>query len=102
MRAAASLLRGDWRLPLAISLLLTLPYLIAIHGFFYTDDWVHLCGNASIPPWAIWRYFSPRVIWFYRPFQALQFGWLYHAFGLRPAAYNLSLWAMHPAVCTLV
>jgi len=71
--------------------LLSLPYLIAVHNFFFTDDWLHLCYNRSIPPWQVWRYFSPRVIWFYRPFQAMQFGWLYHAAGFQPLALSLLL-----------
>jgi len=87
-----------WWLPLAIGALLSLPYLVAAPGFFYTDDWVHLRYNAAIPPWAVWRYFSPRVVWFYRPLQAMQFGWLYHAVGLHPLAFNLSLWVMHLGV----
>jgi hypothetical protein len=89
-------------LPLAISALLSLPYLVAVRSFFVSDDWVYLTYYGAIPPWQVWRYFSPRVIWFYRPLQALQFGWLYHAVGLQPLAYNLCLWAMHVGVCLLV
>ena len=93
---------GPLWLPLAMSALLSLPYLVAIRSFFVSDDWVYLSYYGSIPPWQIWRYFSPRVIWFYRPLQALQFGWLYHAVGLQPLAYNLCLWIMHVGVCLLV
>lgn len=71
-------------------------------SFFYSDDWVHLEFSRAIPPWQVWRYFSPRVIWFYRPLQTLQFGWLYHLVGLRPFAYNLSLLLMHFGVCLLI
>src|SRR5437016_5367716 len=89
-------------LALAISALLSTPYLLVVRDFFFTDDWVHLQYNGMIPPWQVWRYFSPRVIWFYRPLQALQFGWLYHCVGLRPLAYNLCLLLMHFSVCVLV
>ena len=72
---------GSLWLPLAMSALLSLPYLVAVRSFFVSDDWVYLTYYGAIPPWQVWRYFSPRVIWFYRPLQALQFGWLYHAAG---------------------
>jgi len=85
-----------------MSALLSLPYLVAVRSFFVSDDWVYLTYYGAIPPWQVWRYFSPRVIWFYRPLQALQFGWLYHAVGLQPLAYNLCLWVMHLGVCLLV
>jgi hypothetical protein len=91
---------GWWAL--AVSVVLSLPYLLSVQSFFASDDWVHLSYNRAIPPWQVWRYFSPRVVWFYRPLQALQFGWLYHAVGLRPLAYNLCLWTMHLGVCLLV
>jgi hypothetical protein len=94
--------RGWLCLALLISALLCAPYLLAMRSFFYTDDWVHLLYNGLIPPWQVWRYFSPRVIWFYRPMQALQFGWLYHIVGLHPLAYNLSLMALHLGVCLLL
>jgi hypothetical protein len=85
-----------------ISILLSLPYLLALQNFFASDDWVHLYFNGQIPPWHVWRYFSPEVIWFYRPLQALQFGWLYHAAGLYAPIYNLCLLAMHLGVCLMV
>ncbi len=88
--------------PLALSAFLSLPYLVAVRSFFVSDDWVYLRYYGPIPPWQVWRYFSPRVVWFYRPLQALQFGWLYHAAGLNPVGYNLSLWTMHVGVCLLV
>jgi hypothetical protein len=89
-------------LPLAACTLLSLPYLLAARSFFVSDDWVYLTYYGAIPPWQVWRYFSPHVIWFYRPLQALQFGWLYHTVGLHPLAFNLSLWVMHVGVCWLV
>ena len=89
-------------LALGASTLLSLPYLLVLRGFFYSDDWIYLSFNRAIPPWQVWRYFSPQVIWFYRPLQSLQFGWLYHAAGLHPLAYNLCLWMMHLGVCVLV
>jgi hypothetical protein len=92
----------SWRSALALSALLCIPYLLVLRNFFYTDDWVHLQYNGLIPPWQVWRYFSPQVIWFYRPIQALQFGWLFHTAGFRPLAYNLCLLLMHIAVCMLV
>lgn len=102
-RAECSLLGRRWLwLALGISLFLSLPYLIAVQDFFASDDWAHLNFNQGIPPWQVWRYFSPRVVWFYRPLQALQFGWLYHTAGLHPLAYNLCLWIMHLGVCVLV
>src|SRR5436190_843074 len=101
VRRPTSWTKSGW-LALLISALLSLPYLLSCDSFFSSDDWVHLGYNAAVPPWAVWRYFSPRVIWFYRPLQALQFGWLYHTVGLHPLAYNLSLWVMHLGVCMLV
>jgi hypothetical protein len=94
--------KGSLWLPLAMSALLSLQYLVAVRSFFVSDDWVYLSYYGSISPWQVWRFFSPRVIWFYRPFQALQFGWLYHAVGLQPIAFNLCLWVMHLGVCLLV
>jgi hypothetical protein len=84
------------------SALLSLPYLLTSQSFFSSDDWVHLLYNRVIPPWQVWRYFSPEAVWFYRPLQALQFGWLYHLVGLHPLPYNLCLWGMHLGVCALV
>jgi hypothetical protein len=93
--------RSLW-LAAVVCVTLSLPYLLMVRTFFFTDDWVHLEFNRATPPWQVWRYFSPQVIWFYRPLQSLQFGWLYHAFGLEPLVYNLVLWGMHVGVCLLV
>src|SRR6188472_4208347 len=68
--------------------IISLPYLFSLQNFFSNDDWVHIHHSSRISPCQVWRYFSPQVIWFYRPIQAMQFGWLYHLVGVRPFLYN--------------
>jgi hypothetical protein len=93
---------GSGWLAFGLCCLISLPYLLSLQNFFSNDDWVHIHRSSGIAPRQVWRYFSPQVIWFYRPFQALQFGWLYHLAGVRPFFYNLSALVLHLAVCALV
>lgn len=93
------------RLPALVAavacLLLTLVYLPGLHSFFSNDDWALVYYYGQVEPARFWEYFSPVVIWFYRPLQAMQFGLFYHLFGLNELPYNLSLMAMHLVVCWL-
>jgi hypothetical protein len=82
-------------------LLLTIVYLPGLHSFFSSDDWAFIAQYRSVQPSRVWEYFSPAVLWFYRPLQAAQFGLYYHWFGLDEVPYNLSLLAMHLGVCWL-
>jgi len=83
------------------SILFTLVYLPGLHSFFSNDDWALVYYYGQVRPERFWEYFSPAVIWFYRPLQAAQFGLLYHLFGLNELPFNLSLMAMHLVVCWL-
>jgi hypothetical protein len=83
------------------SLLLTLVYLPGLHSFFSNDDWALVYYYGQVQPARFWEYFSPVVIWFYRPLQAMQFGLFYHWFGLNEVPFNLSLIVMHLTVCWL-
>lgn len=82
-------------------ILLTLVYLPGLHSFFSNDDWALVYYYGQVQPARFWEYFSPVCIWFYRPLQAAQFGLFYHLFGLNELPFNLSLMAMHLAVCWL-
>ena len=85
----------------AACLLFSLLYLPALTSFFSNDDWALVYYYGKIDPVHFWEYFSPKVVWFYRPLQALQFGVLYRVFGLNELPGNLSLLAMHLGVCAL-
>jgi len=82
--------------------LLSLPYLSSLGSFFASDDWILLYHQGRKPPLDLAAHFSPHVVWFYRPLQAIHLSVLYHAFGLDPLPYNLNLLALHLGVCALV
>lgn len=96
---------GSSRVPSLVAavacLLLSLVYLPALNSFFSNDDWALVYYYGQVQPARFWEYFSPVVIWFYRPLQAMQFGLFYHWFGLNELPFNLSLLAMHLVVCWL-
>lgn len=83
------------------ALVAVLLYLPAVRSFFANDDWVLIDFFGRVSPWRPWEYFSPEVLWFYRPTQSLHFGLFFNWFGLNPVPYNLSLFAIHFAVCLL-
>jgi dolichyl-phosphate-mannose-protein mannosyltransferase len=85
----------------AALVLVGLCYAPALWSFFSSDDWLMLYHYGQIPPARCWEFFSPQVVWFYRPLQSLQFGILYHLFGLQEVPYNLCLFALHLVVCGL-
>jgi hypothetical protein len=80
-------------------LLFTLPGLLSLQDFFYADDWPLLAHYGTLPLSRLGQCFSPAVVWFYRPLQALHLCLFYHAFGLEPLPYNVVLIALHLACC---
>jgi hypothetical protein len=77
-------------------------YVPTLDGFFANDDWVLLAANTGKSLSRPWEFFSPRVVWFYRPLASLTLAVWYQAFGLNPVPYNLLALALHLAVCGLL
>lgn len=84
--------------PVLCAGLVTLAYGGAVHSYFASDDWLMLWHYGRTPISEPWRFFSPEVVWFYRPLQSLQFGLFYSLFGLNALPYNLALLALHALV----
>jgi hypothetical protein len=85
----------------AICLLLVGLSLTALHSFFANDDWLLLNHYGKLPLSTPWAFFSPRVVFFYRPLQAIQYGLFYHWFGFDEVPYNIALFLSHLCVCGL-
>lgn len=82
-------------LPAVCAALIALAYGEAIHSYFSSDDWLMLWYYGRMPVTEPWRFFSPQVVWFYRPLQSLQFGLFYSWFGLNAVPYSLALVGLH-------
>src|SRR6476659_455923 len=54
-------------------LLAALPYLPELWAFFSSYDWIWIAWFGRLPVVRFWEFFSPHVVWFYRPLQAFQF-----------------------------
>lgn len=97
---------GDDRVAILIAAVGALIGLAAfvpiVDGYFASDDWLLLYYYGRVPVWDLSRHFSTDVIWFFRPFQALQFSALFHLFRFDPVPYNLALFLGHGVVCILL
>lgn len=74
----------------------------AVDSYFASDDWLMLWHYGRMPVEQPWRFFSPEVVWFYRPLQSFQFGLFHRLFGLHELPYNLALLLLHGATCGAV
>ncbi len=78
-----------------------ISYSRGLHCYFIDDDWILINASARVPLSRWWEFFSPHVVWFYRPLQSLQLGLLYQLFGWNELPYNVVLLGLHFAVCML-
>ncbi len=83
-------------------LLALVAYGGAVDSYFASDDWLMLWHYGRIPVSRPWQFFSPEVVWFYRPLQSFQFGLFHHLFGLGEWPYNLALLLLYGATCCAV